>query len=487
MVKRISECSDCWADLQTLAIADQLCADDFASVVSNCTTMNDFETGAKEVVMNKINVCKSDSDNICLDPNDNMQLLILAALDNVDIDKIVQAAASCFPLEIRLYQLESKMNNICKLIEEQKPSRAGKITNERGDTPVHDGEVAAMDIATKFDKDDLDIDSDVDVKNKKDAWILRLVYNDGNKENLSMVKPNDNKDDYVMTSDKDKLKVKFSDDPEDGTFNVPQTVIDHIAKHIEQAEKNAENSKKNNDSDLAHEIAYDIKKEFPNYNMEIIEGDIGDKKWTIEIVYKNGDKDRFTINKIGKSYIMKSNDFFIAKFTLDELKNFPKKLKSHIANHIQKSSKQCGCKMNQKEWRYLRDNHKELLDFTRYNNTRKIQKSLQYNTNQDVIVIHHLRDTEEQRKYNDDHYKLWGFEIDENGNEHFEYGKYIIFVTPEEHAEIHSCSEETRKKRSESLKSNPPMKGKHHADETKEKMSNSAKNRSPVSDDTKIK
>lgn len=338
MVKRISECSDCWADLQTLAIADQLYADDFAPVVSNCTTMDDFETGAKEVVMNKINACKSDADNLCLDPNDNMQLLILAALDNVDVDKIIQAAASCFPLEIRLCQLESKMNNIYKLIEERKQNRVGKITNERGDTPAHDGEVAAMDIATKFDKDDLDIDSDVDVKNKKDAWILRLVYNDGNREDLSLVKSNDDKRDYTITSDKDKLNVKFSD--EDGELNVPQSVIDHIAKHIEQAEQNIEDDKKNNDSDLAKEIAFDIKKEFPKYDMEVIEGDVGSTRWSIEVVYKDGNRDSFNILKVGKgNYLMKSKDGFIAKFTLDELKNMPKKLKDHIEKHAKKAEK----------------------------------------------------------------------------------------------------------------------------------------------------
>ena len=175
------------------------------------------------------------------------------------------------------------------------------------------------------------------MKNKKDAWILRLVYNDGNREDLSLVKPKDNKDDYVITSDKDKLKVKFSDS--DGDLDVPQSVIDHIAKHIAQAEKNLEDSKGSNDSDLAKEIAFDIKNEFPNYDMEIIEGDVGDNKWTIEIVYKDGKKDRFTINKIGKSYLMRSNDFFIAKFTLDELKNFPAKLKQHIEKHAKKAEK----------------------------------------------------------------------------------------------------------------------------------------------------
>lgn len=328
MAKRISECDSCWADLQTLALADQLCIDDFAPMVSNCRTMDDFETGAKEVVMNKINGCK---DSVCLDPNDDAQLFVLAALDNVDIDKIVQVAASCFPCELRLCRLESKLNNVLKLIEEKKK------TNERETTPAHDGEVAAMDIDMNFDKDDLDVDSSVDVKNKKDAWILRLVYNDGNREDLSLVKPKDNKDDYVITSDKDKLKVKFSDS--DGDLDVPQSVIDHIAKHIAQAEKNLEDSKDSNDSDLAKEIAFDIKNEFPNYDMEIIEGYVGDNKWTIEIVYKDGKKDRFTINKIGKSYLMRSNDFFIAKFTLDELKNFPAKLKQHIEKHAKKAEK----------------------------------------------------------------------------------------------------------------------------------------------------
>lgn len=105
----------------------------------------------------------------------------------------------------------------------------------------------------------------------------------------------------------------------------------------------------------------------------------------------------------------------------------------------------------------------------RYDNaSREIQRSLKYNTNPEATVRHHLRDTEEQRKYNDEHYELWGFEIDKNGNEHFEYGKYIIFVTKEEHVEIHKCSYETREKLSGE---NNGMYGKHHSEETKKKMS----------------
>ena len=124
--------------------------------------------------------------------------------------------------------------------------------------------------------------------------------------------------------------------------------------------------------------------------------------------------------------------------------------------------------MNQKEWRYLRDNHKELLDFTHYNNTRKIQKSLQYNTDPNAKVIHHLRDTEEQRKYNDEHYELWGHNLDGT----FEYGKYVTFVTEEWHSDYHKHSEETRKKMSDSRKGEKCYwYGKHRDTATKEKLS----------------
>lgn len=102
--------------------------------------------------------------------------------------------------------------------------------------------------------------------------------------------------------------------------------------------------------------------------------------------------------------------------------------------------------MNCKEWNTLNSIGSSLVSWKYYHHVRKIQKSLKYNSNAEAVVIHHLRDTEEQRKHNDEHYELWGFEIDENGNEHFEYGKYIIFVTKEEHLKIHHQSEETRKK-----------------------------------------
>lgn len=130
--------------------------------------------------------------------------------------------------------------------------------------------------------------------------------------------------------------------------------------------------------------------------------------------------------------------------------------------------------MNQKEWHYLRDSNKELLDFTFYNSARKIQKSLQYNSDPNAKVIHHLRDTEEQRLYNDTYYERWGF--NEDGT--FEYGKYVTFVTKEWHNNYHKHSEETRKKLSISHSGiRNHFYGKHHSDSSKIKISVSQKNR----------
>lgn len=79
------------------------------------------------------------------------------------------------------------------------------------------------------------------------------------------------------------------------------------------------------------------------------------------------------------------------------------------------------------------------------NECRKIQKTLEYNPDPKAIVRHHLRDTEEQRKYNDEHYEYFGFNQDGT----FEYGKYVIFVTKEEHTAIHRVSDETKEKLSQ--------------------------------------
>lgn len=172
--------------------------------------------------------------------------------------------------------------------------------------------------------------------------------------------------------------------------------------------------------------------------------------------------------------------------------------------------------MNCKEWWTQYNKDKLTLDFEYYNRTKEIQRSLQFNTDKNVTVIHHLRDTEEQRKYNDEHYELWGYNLDGT----FEYSKYVIFVTHEEHVNIHRHSEETRNKISESLSNywtiekraeyskkisgdrNPfygkhhtpgkfsgesnGMYGKHHTDEAKQQISEANKNKI-VSQETRDK
>ena len=66
-----------------------------------------------------------------------------------------------------------------------------------------------------------------------------------------------------------------------------------------------------------------------------------------------------------------------------------------------------------------------------------IQKLLmawkQENSITKMCVVHHRDDTEECRKYNEEHYELWGYNLDGT----FEYGKYVVFMTQSEHASHH--------------------------------------------------
>lgn len=107
--------------------------------------------------------------------------------------------------------------------------------------------------------------------------------------------------------------------------------------------------------------------------------------------------------------------------------------------------------MNIKEWQELCKIDKRAAHYW-YNivKSKLISKEFESDprTDKDAKVIHHLRDTEEQRKYNDEHYELFGMNLDDT----FEYGKYVVFWTKEHHNAYHHCSEETRKKRSESMK-----------------------------------
>ena len=114
MSKKISDCDNNWTNAQTMFIADKLYVDDFIPMVNTCSTVDEFNTGANEIIMNKIESCKSYIDDICLDPNNDLKLLAISALDNVDVEKILQVVTSCFQQEILLYQLESKVRNIVK-------------------------------------------------------------------------------------------------------------------------------------------------------------------------------------------------------------------------------------------------------------------------------------------------------------------------------------------------------------------------------------
>lgn len=78
-------------------------------------------------------------------------------------------------------------------------------------------------------------------------------------------------------------------------------------------------------------------------------------------------------------------------------------------------------------------------------------------------VVHHRIDTEEARKYNEEHYERWG--CSEDGT--FEHGKYVIFMTNAEHNALHKL-------------------GTHHTEITKKKLSKALKGR-VVSSETRLK
>ena len=126
MSKKISECDNNWTNTPTMFIADKLYVDDFIPMIDTCSTVDEFNTGAKEIIMNKIGSYKSYIDDTYLDPNNDLKLLAISALDNVDVEKILQVVTSCFQQEILLYQLESRVRNIVK---ELKCCRYNKIVD----------------------------------------------------------------------------------------------------------------------------------------------------------------------------------------------------------------------------------------------------------------------------------------------------------------------------------------------------------------------
>lgn len=127
--------------------------------------------------------------------------------------------------------------------------------------------------------------------------------------------------------------------------------------------------------------------------------------------------------------------------------------------------------MNKKEY-YQNSNARK-----RYTHLYKYVQSLlkEWKVNNNYVckcVVHHRDDTEECRKYNEEHYELWGF--NEDGT--FEYGKYVIFMTHAEHSSYHHaghnrCAGENNPMYGRHRSGiNAPMYGKKHSTETREKM-----------------
>ena len=84
----------------------------------------------------------------------------------------------------------------------------------------------------------------------------------------------------------------------------------------------------------------------------------------------------------------------------------------------------------------------------------------------ETCVVHHRDDTEECRKYNEEHYELWGFNLDGT----FEYGKYIVFMTMSEHMRYHNAGVNNPMYGVRKFGADNPFCGRTHSHESKEKM-----------------
>ena len=130
--------------------------------------------------------------------------------------------------------------------------------------------------------------------------------------------------------------------------------------------------------------------------------------------------------------------------------------------------------MNRKE--YLESNNKT---YTYYVKVQQLLKDWKAENNiAETCIVHHRDDTEECIKYNNEHYELWGFEIDANGNLKFELGKYVQFMTNAAHTGYHhtrdKLSPETKAKlRNTKLGPNNPMYQKDFTEEHRKHLSES--------------
>ena len=92
--------------------------------------------------------------------------------------------------------------------------------------------------------------------------------------------------------------------------------------------------------------------------------------------------------------------------------------------------------MNQKQWKFEKTKVKQedRKEFFKFRNLAVKELGLKKG-----YVIHHLRDTEEQRAFNDTYYERWGFDFDG-------VCKYCVLMKVEDHRLYHKLSEETRKR-----------------------------------------
>ena len=98
--------------------------------------------------------------------------------------------------------------------------------------------------------------------------------------------------------------------------------------------------------------------------------------------------------------------------------------------------------MNQKQWKAAKSkvSSNDRKKFFYFRNLAVKELGLRKG-----YVIHHLRDTEEQRIFNDTYYERWGYDFDG-------VCKYCVPMKVEDHRAYHRLSEETRKKISDSNK-----------------------------------
>lgn len=84
----------------------------------------------------------------------------------------------------------------------------------------------------------------------------------------------------------------------------------------------------------------------------------------------------------------------------------------------------------------------------------------------EICVAHHRDDTEEAKAYNNEHYELWGFNLDGT----FEYGKYVVFMTASEHMRYHMTGSKNPMCGVRKFGVDNPFYGKKHSSESKKKM-----------------